>query len=101
MEKFTVIQWSDDMRRAMLEADHIVRKSRQDRAFERNQILKQKLNGIVIALLAIFIAWFLSAKYGQFEYFYEAILFVGFGCYMILTDKNYSKEVKDGKGNTL
>ena len=80
-----------EAKRARLERD----RARLDREFERNMMIQQKIAGVAIALLAIIAAALLSELYGQFEYFLLALLFVGFGIWLILTKENTFKENRD------
>ena len=80
-----------DAKRAKLERD----RRRLDRAFERNMMIQQKIAGVVLALLAIIAATLLSQIYGQTEYYLLALLFVGFGIWLILTKENVIKENRD------
>ena len=96
--KFQVIEWSRDMKQgyryaktAQIERD----RNRLDRLFERNMMIQQKIIGAVIAVLSIIVAWFLSEKYGQTEYFLMTFLFVGFGIWLITTKRNTIKEIRE------
>lgn len=96
--KYRLIKWSGDMKQgyryaknAQIERD----RNRLDRLFERNMMIQQKIIGAVIAVLSIIAAWFLSEKYGQTEYFLMALLFVGFGIWLITTNRNTIKETRE------
>jgi hypothetical protein len=89
-----LVQWSDEYKQALKTADRIVRRARQDRQFERNMMIKQKLHGIVVCLVSIIAAWDLSEHYGQTEYFILAGLFVAYGIYLICTKQNFEKQLR-------
>ena len=74
-----------DMERRLLRQE-------QDRLFERNMMLQQKIVGIIICLVAIIGWWWLSEFYGQFEWGIMASVFIWLGIYLICTRKNIRKE---------
>lgn len=74
-----------DMERRLLRQE-------QDRLFERNMMLQQKIVGIIICLVAIIGWWWLSEFYGQFEWGIMAAVFIWLGLYLICTRKNIRKE---------
>jgi len=64
----------------------------QDRLFERNMMIKQRIAGTVVCLLSIAGWWVFSEFYGQFELglLVPPILFLG--VYLIVTDTIIEKE---------
>ena len=74
-----------DMERRLLRQE-------QDRLFERNMMLQQKIVGIIICLVAIIGWWWLSEFYGQFEWGIMSAVFIWLGLYLICTRKNIRKE---------
>lgn len=93
--QFQVIEFSENYKRALRMADTIVAKKRLDRMFERNMMIKQKIHGVIICLLAIVGAWWLSEYYGQTEYFLLAVGIVAYGLYLICTKDNLEKELRE------
>lgn len=79
---------------ALREAERIIRRQEQDRLFYRNEMIRQKLYGITICLLTIAAWWFLSARYGQFEHGLTAAPFLWMGFHLILTKKNWYRELE-------
>lgn len=80
--------------RTLREIEHALARQKQDRLFYKNEMLRQKLTGALISLLSIFAWWFLSARYGQFEW--GLVLGAGIitGLYMVLTRRNWYREMK-------
>ena len=96
--RYQEIQWSREMRMGFNEAKRKkIEKSRKelDREIESNMMIQQKIIGAVMALLAIVVATILSAVYGQTEYYLLALLFVGFGIWLILTKENTIKNNRE------
>ncbi len=79
---------------ALREAERIIRRQEQDRLFYRNEMIRQKLYGIAVCLFTIGGWWFLSARYGQFEHGITAAPFLWMGFYLILTKKNWYRELE-------
>ena len=82
-----------DMDRAIREAELIIKRQEQDRLFYQNEMARQKIYGIIVCLLTIAAWWFLSARYGQFEHGITAAPFLYIGFYLILTKKNWYREM--------
>jgi len=76
----------------MTEYEHKLLRMAQDREFERNMMRQQKLVGIILCLLSIGIWWYLSDRYGQFEWGLMAAVGIWLGLYLICTKKNIRKE---------
>lgn len=85
----------NDMELGARYAKRRIARMEQDRLFERNMMLRQKLIGILICLLAIAGWWFLSNFYGQFEYGIMAAIFIGTGLWVLLTDRNLQREMEE------
>ena len=78
---------------ALREARLIILRQEQDEAFYRMEMARQKLYGVLICLLTIAGWWFLSARYGQFEHGLLAAPMLWLGFYLILTKKNWHREL--------
>ena len=78
---------------ALREARRIILRQEQDAAFYRNEMARQKIYGILINILTIAGWWFLSARYGQFEHGLLAAPLLWLGFYLILTKKNWYREM--------
>jgi len=85
------ISFSPDMREACRIARLERMRAEQDRLFELNMRIKQKMAGVAICLLSIAGWWFLSEVYGQFELGLFVPCFLSLGFYMLLTDKLISE----------
>ena len=77
-----------EARKAKLERN----RKKLDRMIERNMLVQQKIIGAVMALLAIVVATILSAVYGQTEYYLLALLFVGFGLWLVVTEEDRDRK---------
>lgn len=90
-----VIQVSDEYRKAMKVADGIVRRAKQDRQFEKNMMIKQKIRGVIYCLISIGIGYWLSEGYGLTPIFLETVIFTGYGLFLVTTKHNLEKELRE------
>lgn len=95
MTTFKDVSWSNNMKKAYRLACHDAAIRRQDELFNRNMMIKQKIHGVIICLLSIVGAWWLSEYYGQTEYFLLAVGIVAYGLYLICTKDNLEKELRE------
>ena len=65
---------------------------RQDKLFERNMRIKQKMAGTIICLLSIAGWWFFSEFFGQFELGLFVPPFMFFGIYLLTTKQIIERE---------
>lgn len=80
----------------MTEYEHKMLRAEQNKIFARNRILRQKLWGIIICLLAILFWAIMSYGWGQFEYGIIAGPAVVLGLYVICTKKDLADELEKG-----
>lgn len=78
----------------MTEYEHKLLRMAQDRAFKRNRILRQKVIGVIICIVAIVFWWIMSEGWGQFEYGLIAGPTVLIGLYVVCTKKDLADELE-------
>jgi len=83
------------MKRAYRIACHDRARARQDRQFEKNMMIKQKIRGVIYCLLSIGIGYWLSEGYGLTPIFLETVIFTGYGLFLVTTKHNLEKELRE------
>ncbi|MBP5608357.1 MAG: hypothetical protein J6X66_08850 [Lachnospiraceae bacterium] len=96
MEGFRDISWSDNMKRAYRIACHETARKRQDRIFERNAMLRQKIVGCLISLISMVI-WISLTAYELRQIFWGIELFpmMLIGFYVMLTDRKVFRDLEN------
>ena len=96
MENFTDISWSANMKKAYRIAFHNAAINRQNRIFERNAMLRQKIVGCLISLISMAIwIWFTLYDVVLILWGYELFPFMILGFYMMLTNKRLFKKFEE------
>lgn len=81
-----------DMERALRDVERSLARKKQDEAFYRNEMLRQKIAGALICIASIMLWWYLSDRYGQFEWGLVMSCGIWLGLYLVLTRKNLHRQ---------
>lgn len=100
MTTFKDVSWSANMKKAYRLACHDVAIRRQNRLFNRNMMIKQKIFGCLVSLVAMAL-WIWLTTYDTKLIWIGAELFPAMcmGFWLMLTSRNIRKEIAENYGD--
>lgn len=100
MTTFKDVSWSANMKKAYRLACHDAAIRRQDRLFNRNMMIKQKIFGCLVSLVSMAILiWFTAYDLKLIWWGCELVPFMMIGFWLMLTSRNIKKEIDEKYGD--
>ena len=100
MTTFKDVSWSNNMKKAYRLACHDAAIRRQNRLFNRNMMIKQKIFGCLVSLVSMAILiWFTSYDLKLIWWGCELVPLMMIGFWLMLTSRNIKKEIDEKYGD--